>query len=148
MSIPPDQQDTYRATYRQVQKHQERLFEWLDELVRTDSIIAQDKKKEWYKLIGDSFIGVGVSIPAKITSVDLSALNGREYARVENAEDLLRFLADIETQPPKGVMSNLWKKAKEGARRMIPFALGVAHARSPERFPYSREVHDPFKRRG
>ncbi|GAI20839.1 unnamed protein product [marine sediment metagenome] len=142
--MPPDEPEVYRATYQQVQKHQETLFEWLDKLIETDGLFPRDRRKEWYKLIGDSFIGVGVSIPAKITSADLSGLDGNEYARIENAEDLLRFLADVEIKPAEGVMRRLWKKARAGARRMIPFALGVAHARSPERFPYRREIHDPF----
>lgn len=146
MIIPLEPQDTYRATYRQVQKHQERLFDWLDKLVKTDDLIAHDEKKDWNKLVGDSFIGVGVTIPSKITPVDMSSLTDHEYIRVENAEDLLRSLAYVEIKPIKGVMTHLWKKARAGAIRMIPFALGVAHARSPERFPYTREVHDPFGR--
>ena len=85
-------------------------------------------------------------IPAHITPAELGMLDGNEYARVENIGDFLRFLAYVESEPEKIKMSHFWKWARSGVWRVIPFALEVATRLSPERIPYEREIHDPFKR--
>jgi len=113
-----------RATYEDVLDSQERLSEWVQNLIETNGFVEPEKREMFKRLVANALLGVGIKVNVRFTPADImkfdSASSGEPF---DNVEYMLRFLAYVDKQPKGSSMTFYWKKIRNAFYQAFPLAL-------------------------
>lgn len=137
-----------RASFEDCLYNQSALLQYLADLIKDNRPLREDERIPFLEIVARALLGQGTRIPIEMVG------RGTEYLRikapdlpgettVENADDLLRFLAFtnlkvIVGEGGKKSIGELWRMSREFTLRTLPLSLERAAAMSAERVPYER----------
>lgn len=141
-----DDKKSFRATFSDVKSSQQKLLEWIENLIEENRPLEPEKRQMFLRLLANATLGEGNKL--EIGSRHKGAYRNHDWRAdgegstvdIQNYGDLIRFAIYEEDDEIAGEpISKLWKKIRGCILRIIPFALETAIQSSAERIPKTKQ---------
>lgn len=145
-----DEKRSFRATFLDNKSAQQKLTEWIDNLVEDNKPLDPEDRPKFARLLANATLGEGSKVELgdelmpKLEENDWEIDGIGSHIKPKTAGDVARFAMyetsnEIELKRGTVPISQLWASVRALMHEVYPLALQKAVASSAERIPYSKQ---------